>query len=392
MEKLRKRVFQIIQIGNTSDVPNRIFDIVIAVTILLNLFIIFFETFDVSAAYIPVLNNIELVTVLIFTVEYILRLWTADYAYPNEKNGWLAALRYMTSLFGIIDLLSFLPFYLPIFFPSGLVAFRILRVIRIFRLFRINAYYDAFNVITDVIKEKRNQILSSVFIIFMLLMASSLIMYNLEHEAQPDVFRNAFSGMWWAVSALLTVGYGDIYPITFVGKFVGIILAFLGVGLVAIPTGIISAGFVEQYTRLKSLAASSNEFPIHFVTLKMDEGHKWIGKKVAALEIPKGLILVAILRDKETVVPRGNTIIEEGDRPILAAQAFTEETDIRLKEVHIRENHLWCDSAIEDLPIDHDTIIVMIHRKHRTLIPSGKTIIRNGDNVIVFSQNSGFRA
>ena len=159
--------------------------------------------------------------------------------------------KYIFSGSGIVDLLSFLPNYLPVFFPAGAVAFRMFRVIRILRIFRVNSYYDALNVITEVIRRKRDQILSSVFIIVMLIIASSLCMYSLEHEAQPEVFKNAFSGIWWSVSTLLTVGYGDIYPVTVLGKMFSIIITFLGVGMVAIPTGILSAGFVEQYSLIK---------------------------------------------------------------------------------------------------------------------------------------------
>ena len=107
-------------------------------------------------------------------------------------------------------MLSFIPYYMPFFFPSGAVAFRMLRIIRIFRLFRINAYYDSLNVITEVIVGKKQQLLSSVFIILILMLSSSLCMYSLENKAQPEVFTNAFSGIWWAASTLLTVGYGDI--------------------------------------------------------------------------------------------------------------------------------------------------------------------------------------
>ena len=125
---------------------------------------------------------------------------------------------------------------------------------RIFHLFRLNARYDSFNVITTVLYEKRNQIISSVFIVVIPMLASSLCMYSVEHDAQPEVFRNAFSGVWWSMSTLLTVGYGDIYPITTLGRLMAICIAYLGVGVVAIPTGIISAGFVEQYQRKSSIS------------------------------------------------------------------------------------------------------------------------------------------
>ena len=254
----RKRIYRIITIGYTGDKPSRAFDAVIAASILLNLFIIFFETFEESARYTRILNVTELVTVIIFTIEYTLRLVTADYEKPGRKSYAAALLAFILSLYGIIDLLSFLPYWLSLLFPAsaiptGVVAFRMLRVVRILRLFRVNRYYDAFNVITDVLKETKDQILSALFIILMMVMAASILMYNLEHEAQPEQFKNAFSGIWWAVSTLLTVGYGDIYPVTSAGRFVGIILAFCGVGIVAVPTGIISAGFVQHYSRIKGM-------------------------------------------------------------------------------------------------------------------------------------------
>ncbi len=156
----------------------------------------------------------------------------------------------MVSFDGVVDILTIV----PVFFLSGFVIFRMLRVARIFHLFRLNARYDSFNVITTVLYEKRNQIISSVFIVVILMLASSLCMYSVEHDAQPEVFRNAFSGVWWSMSTLLTVGYGDIYPITTLGRLMAICIAYLGVGVVAIPTGIISAGFVEQYQRKSSIS------------------------------------------------------------------------------------------------------------------------------------------
>ncbi len=266
MNKIKRSIHRIIEIGYVGDLPSRAFDMVIAAAIILNLFIIFFETFDESVPYAGLLSQLEFATVLIFTVEYALRIFVADISYPSKKTYIGAVVAFVFSLYGIIDLLSFLPYWLAAFFPaaaipSGAVAFRMLRVVRILRLFRINRYYDSFNVITEVLKETKNQILSALFIIVMLMLGSSVIMYNLEHDVQPDVFRNAFSGIWWAVSALLTVGYGDIYPVTAAGRLVGIVIAFLGVGTVAIPTGIISAGFVQHYARLQNLPSGTEDGP-----------------------------------------------------------------------------------------------------------------------------------
>ncbi len=270
MEKksIRRKVFQIISIGNKSDLPSRIFDIALVVVIVCNLTVTLLSTFDYWDRYDNILNSIELVTIVLFLIEYVLRLWTADYLYPDKKRA-LAVIAFVFSLSGLIDLLTFLPYFLPFLFPAGAVAFRMLRVIRIFRLFRINAQNDAFSVIVDVLYEKRNQLLFSIVLILIFMVAASLCMYDLEHEAQPEAFENAFSGIWWSVSTLLTVGYGDIYPITIAGRIMAIIISFLGVGMVAIPTGIISAGFVQQYTKRKSMLNYGREHELEFVTVSI---------------------------------------------------------------------------------------------------------------------------
>ena len=137
----------------------------------------------------------EAVTVFIFCIEYALRIWTANYLYPGMSKS-RATIRFLVSFDGIVDLLTII----PAFFLSGFVIFRMLCVARVFHLFRLNAKYDSFNVITTVLYEKRNQIISSVFIVLILMLASSLCMYSVEHDAQPEVFRNAFSGIWWSMS------------------------------------------------------------------------------------------------------------------------------------------------------------------------------------------------
>lgn len=246
----KKRIFEIIQVGEKTDYPSRIFDITLAIAIFINIIIAALETYEEMSIYHGVFYTVEFITVIFFTVEYILRVWTADYLYPHKSRG-KAVLKYMFSFSGIIDLLSFLPFYMPFFMPSGMSAFRIFRIVRILRLFQLNKYYDSLNLISDVLKSKKKQLGSSVFLIFVLMLAASLMMYSFEHEAQPEVFENIFSGFWWAASTLLTVGYGDIYPITLMGRLFGTAITFLGVLLVAVPTGVLSAGFVEQVQAIK---------------------------------------------------------------------------------------------------------------------------------------------
>lgn len=314
MEKVKKRIFDIIQIGKKDDTASRMFDHFIVIVIFINLAVTFMMTFEELAPYNNLLDTIELVTIIIFTVEYILRLWTSGYLYPQKTQS-AALLAFVLSFYGLIDLLSFLPYYLPFFFPAGIVAFRMFRVIRIFRLFKINAQYDAFNVIIEVINEKKNQLISSMVLILIFLMASSLCMYSFEHATQPDAFKNAFSGLWWAVSALLTVGYGDIYPVTFWGQFFAIIIAFLGVGLVAVPTGILSAGFIEKYTSIKKYHALGHDISFKEVTIKED--HPWIGRPVKELDLPAGTLILMIERNEKTIIPSGSTVINKDDGLIL---------------------------------------------------------------------------
>lgn len=227
--KRRKRIFEILEVGADYDYVSRVYDVVNVLSIILNLVVSIMYTFsNMRAQHGPILLTIEKVTVAFFCADYILRVWTARFLYPEVSEP-RAIWKYITSFTGVIDMLSFVPYYLPVFFPMGSVAFRMIRIVRIFRLFRINAYYDSLHVITEVISGKRQQLISSVFIILVLMLASSLCMYSLEHEAQPEVFTSAFSGIWWAASTLLTVGYGDIYPVTTLGKVFGISIAFLGV-------------------------------------------------------------------------------------------------------------------------------------------------------------------
>ena len=297
-KSFKHKVFDIIQIGDKSNFLSRAFDFFIVVVIFTNIIVLFLETFDECAPFYNVLTVIEKVTAGIFCVEYALRIWTADILYDDDKHNVKSILRFMRSYDGVVDLLTII----PAFFLSGFVAFRMLRVVRIFHLFRLNSQYDSFNVITSVIFGKKNQLISSVFIILILMMASSLCMYSAEHDAQPQVFKNAFSGIWWSVSTVLTVGYGDIYPVTVLGRVMAILIAFMGVLLVAIPTGIISAGFVEQY-RSASLADNKIANKSSFCELSLADNRAMLGRKISEIEEIYGFKIKLIIRDKLMIIP-----------------------------------------------------------------------------------------
>lgn len=383
---LRYHTFRMVSVGVVDEPINQAYDVISTVALIVNLVVMILNTFDELAdKYGDFFAILEQITVFFFAMDYFLRLYTAKYLYP-ESTPWKATLRYMVSFAGIIDLLSFLPFYLPVFFPSGAAVFRMFRVARIMRLFRINAYYDSLNVITEVLASKKQQLLSSVFIILVLMIASSLCMYSIENVAQPGVFKNAFSGIWWSASTLLTVGYGDIYPITTMGKILGIAITFLGVGMVAIPTGIISAGFVEQYTRLKRIGESGSEEDIKFIHVKLSGKDAWVGKQVKETGLPHGAVIAVIQRGKETIVPRGSVVLQAGDRLLIGADAPKNDYAVDIKEIVLQKDHKWNGVAVRDLDISRKTYIIMVKRSGRTILPKGDTVLRAGDEVVLYSQ------
>ncbi len=387
INRFRAKVFNMVSTGVIDEPINRFYDVLSIVALCLNLFAAFAITFDyMEEHYKGLLLAIEGVTTFFFAIDYILRLLTANELYPKLPEG-KSLFKYIFSFSGIIDLLSFLPYYLPVFFPAGTSVFKLFRVARILRLFRINSYYDQLNVITEVIMSKKQQLLASGFIILILMMAASLCMYSVEHEAQPDVFQNAFSGIWWATSTLLTVGYGDIYPVTLTGKILGIIISFLGVGMVAIPTGIISAGFVEQYQKLKTVGDYAEEENIHFIRVILSTHDKWVGKKIVELGIPKDVMIVAIQRNKETIIPRGQTVLASGDMVVMCSEKTKEIQPIDLKEITINEGHSWNGVAIKDIDISRQSYIFMVRRKGKAMVPKGNLVIKAGDIVLLYEKH-----
>ena len=384
--QIRRRVSEIIEVGASDDLPSRAYDMIGTLVLLVNVAVTIMYTFDqMELRYGELLLFLEAITVAFFAVDYCLRVWTAQFLHPTMPER-RALRKYIFSFSGIVDLLSFLPHYLPIFFPAGAAVFRMFRVIRIFRLFQINAYYDSLNVISEVIASKRQQLFSSVFIILVLMTASSLCMYSLEHEAQPEVFSNAFSGIWWAVSTLLTVGYGDIYPITDMGRIVSIFITFLGVGMVAIPTGIISAGFVDQYSRLKRISEYAHEEEVHFIKVNLRKQDNWVGKPIMELSLPHGIIVAMVRRGRENIVPRGDVVLKANDTVILGAEALKDDNHIDLKEIVLLKHSPWNGQRIRDLDISRQTFLVMVQRNGVMLVPKGELMLLEGDKIIMYSQ------
>lgn len=246
MTKIKRQIYRIITPHSDNSRANKIFEFSIIVLVILSIACVIADTFDGLPMWLKTaLPYIELVEGIIFTVEFLLRIWTADLIY-SELPAWKARLKYVFSLSALIDFLAILPFYLPLIAHLNLKVLRVVRLVRLVRIFKLNRYSDAFTTIFKVLKLKSHQLVSSIFVVFLLMIIASIVMYGAEHDQQPDIFQNAFSGLWWAMATLTTVGYGDIYPVTELGRVLATVIALLGIGIVAVPTGIISAGFVEE--------------------------------------------------------------------------------------------------------------------------------------------------
>jgi voltage-gated potassium channel len=382
MYKFRKRLFEIVQIGAAKDILSRSFDVVISIFIILNIVVTFLATFNQMAGIMKVLKDIELITIIFFTVEYIARLFTADFLYPNKTKG-KAVLAFIFSFYGIIDFLSCFPYYIPLATPTGLAVLRLFRVFRIFRLFKINSQFDAFNVIVNVLNERKKQLISSVVLILMLMLSASMLMYGVEHEAQPEVFENALSGFWWSMATVFTIGYGDIYPVTMLGKLLALIISFLGVGIVAIPTGIISAGFVEQFSQINRFKGHGGGHELEFITGVLNEDHGWCGKEIKDIVIPPQALIVTIVRDGENMTPTPKTVLKSGDTVVLATNNHRDD-DINLNEMTVFEGDKWIGMEIENLNLAATEKIVMIKRGNKTIIPSANTVIKKNDALVMY--------
>ncbi|GAA4847129.1 ion transporter [Algivirga pacifica] len=246
----RKIIYDVID--NEKDIYTRIFDAFMMGLITLNVVAIVLSSYQsLYNTYKAEFELFEKVSVIIFTIEIILRVLVAEYHY-NEKRTFRAVARYLVSFGFIIDFLAILPFYLPMLISIDLRFLRMLRLLRMIRLFKITRYSESVRSLGDAISERKDELLLTAFLGLMMLFLSGTLMYFVEHEAQPEAFPDVLSSLWWAVATLTTVGYGDVYPITPFGKFIAGAIAFLGVGLVALPTGILSSAFMESLAKKKA--------------------------------------------------------------------------------------------------------------------------------------------
>jgi voltage-gated potassium channel len=218
----------------------------IMVLIVVNVLAIIFETVkSLSAVYQPIFDLIEIVSVIVFTIEYVVRLWVCT-KNPQYNSAIGGRARFAVTPMMIVDLLAILPFYLPMLFAVDLRFLRALRLFRLVRIFKISKYTETLVLFGRVLHTKKEMLVMTTSAIVILLILASSIVYYFEFKAQPEAFSSIPATMWWGIATLTTVGYGDIYPITVYGRIFGSLTALLGIGLFALPAGIIASGFIEE--------------------------------------------------------------------------------------------------------------------------------------------------
>jgi voltage-gated potassium channel len=243
-ERLKRQVYEMLETPEVGTPLDKFANVFIITMVLLNVVAVILETeADIFKTYYLLFLLFDIYSASVFTLEYGARLWACT-ENPKYSSPVLGRLRYMFSVMGLIDLLAVLPFYLQ--FLPALRVIRLLRVVRILRLLKLARYSDAADTLVRVIRNKSDELLITLSIGATLIIVSSTLVYYAEFEAQPEKFSSILSSMWWSVITLATVGYGDVYPVTALGKFFGALTALFGIGMFALPTALIGSGFMEE--------------------------------------------------------------------------------------------------------------------------------------------------
>jgi voltage-gated potassium channel len=258
---LRRRTYEVLEKAGAGDRLSAVVDLTVTAVIVANIAAVVLESFSgMYDRYRRWFDLVELVSVALFTVEYVLRLWTCEFARPQRSRAAAVAL-FVVSPIGLIDLIAILPFYLPFLIPVDLRVVRVLRLVRFLRLLKLARYTRSLAIMGTVLRERGSELLTAVFLTSLLLVVASTLMFYMEHDVQPEAFPNIVASLWWAVATLTTIGYGDVFPVTGWGRLLSGVIAVLGIGLVALPTAIISSGFIEALARRRPQATPEDAVP-----------------------------------------------------------------------------------------------------------------------------------
>lgn len=245
-DEFKKRVFLVLNDPSHASLVGRVFSVGLMVLIIVNAILILVSFNNgLSAAGRDAIFIFDAACTFIFLVEYIARIWTADLYYPSLSPV-RSRLRYVFSLMGIIDFLAIGPSIILILGIAPNQTVNALRVLRVIRLVKLSRYIKGLSMISHVFMSRKQEIIPAFAVLLVLTITASVLMYQFENPVQPEKFDSIFAGVYWAVTTITSTGYGDLFPITFEGRVVGVLTMLCSIGIVAIPTGIISAGFVEE--------------------------------------------------------------------------------------------------------------------------------------------------
>lgn len=248
---LKHKVYRFLDLAEPYDLASKCFDFFLLGLIFLNLIAVALETVDsLFEEYFIWFRGFEIFSVVVFTIEYLLRVWSCTIKSEYRHPFW-GRLRFIVTPLALIDLLAIIPFYLPLLSPQFRVG-RALRLLRLFRVLKLHRYTDSLKILGRVLRLKQEELILSLFVLSILLAVASSLIYFAEHQAQPEAFSSIPEAMWWGTITLTTVGYGDVYPVTLLGRILGGSLAILGIGLFALPAGILASGFSEELQARKA--------------------------------------------------------------------------------------------------------------------------------------------
>jgi voltage-gated potassium channel len=248
---LKNKVFLLLDPTEGGTIWDRIINSFIITLIVLNTLAVILETVEgIYNPYKYLFNRFELFSIFVFSTEYMLRVWacTRKEEYSHSLKG---RVNYILSFGALVDLAAILPFFLPVLIGLDLRFVRMLRLLRFSRFFKLGRYFNASKTIKRVFAAKREELVLSMLITIFLIVMASCVMYFTEHDAQPDKFSSIPETMWWSVATLTTVGYGDVFPITALGKTLAACISILGIGMFALPAGILASGFSDEFKKMK---------------------------------------------------------------------------------------------------------------------------------------------
>lgn len=251
-QKMKNKIFDVLNKSASENPYSKVFHIFMITLIFCNVLAAILETVEeLSSQYNLFFGIFEAFSIAVFTIEYSLRLWTCTI--EDRFSGYFfGRVRFALTPLALVDLMAFLPFYLPVIIPLDLRFIRVLRLFRLFRLCKMGRYSRSLRTLGNVLKEKKEELFITIFAVLILLVIASSLMYLVEHRIQPQSFSSIPAAMWWGVSTLTTVGYGDVYPVTPAGKFLGAIIAIFGIGMFAVPAGILASGFTDEIHRTQA--------------------------------------------------------------------------------------------------------------------------------------------